>query len=185
MLPGVPLGGAVRGRRRPGRLVTPPGGVATVDHSIWRDAADGWGPERLILGGHHRHGCRARGGCRQPALAFLARAEILPAVPEGAAPLGLLGLDRGLDLPALRLSGRALDKPGATALRGRRHSPFVPSRAVRAQMVRAGGDIKCPAVVSPSRRVCHVPSQRGTAKARVPRRGRHRKHADKGPRRGA
>ena len=185
MLPGVPLGGAVRGRRRPGRLVTPPRGVATVDHSIWREAADGWGPERLILGRHRCYDRWAGGDCHHPPLAILAGEAFLPAVQEGAAQVGPLGLERGLDLLPLRLSGRALDKPGATALRGRRHSPFVPSRAVRAQMVRAGGDIKCPAVVSPPGRVRRVPSQRGTATARVPRRGRHRKHADKGPRRGA
>jgi len=47
------------------------------------------------------------------------------------------------------------------------------------------GHRKNPAVVSPPGRVRRVPSQRGTATARVPRRGRHRKHADKGPRRGA
>src|SRR5262249_22532033 len=43
-------------------------------------------------------------------LAILTAAEVLPAVPEAAAPVGPLGLDRGLDLLTLRLPGRPLGK---------------------------------------------------------------------------
>jgi hypothetical protein len=94
--------------------------------TIRREAAGGWGSERLILGGHRSYDRWAGSDCHHPPLAILAGEAFLPAVPNVAAPLGPLGLDRGLDLLALWLPGRALDKPGSTPLRGAGIRPLRP-----------------------------------------------------------
>ena len=74
--------------------------------------ADALGPEHSVLGNHRQHRRRAYRGCHHPPLALLAGAQALPAVQEDAAQMGLLGLERWLDLRPLRLRDRRLGAKG-------------------------------------------------------------------------
>lgn len=84
--------------------------AAQIDHSWIRDAANGRTIESLFVVDRHRHGRRICGACDWPSLAIFTAAEVLSAVPETAAALGPLGLDKHLDLLTLRLPGRPLEK---------------------------------------------------------------------------
>jgi len=59
------------------------------------------------------HFGRERGRCHHPPVAILVVAKTLPAMQEPAAYVGLLGVERGLDLPSLRLSDQKLSIPAA------------------------------------------------------------------------